>query len=365
MQAKRIPAARWQPPSDELVLAATDRAHRQRDRDDRDVTLAEIARHLGMTWGPHASRRLRPIVGRLTSELRWLQHSRRHSQDYWALTGAGAERLSLEKGVHGEGYHRAVSELSLFDDPQADRPTGQRVQGGEARSDVVMSAQIGGNAEVFPQVLELHVPQGALIADVTYGKGVFWRNVDVDAYTVLTSDLDTGVDATALPYGDESLDALVLDPPYMEGLYRRKVSHMAGGGTHAAFREHYSNGQATNGSGPKWHQAVLDLYFRAGQEARRVLRTGGMFIVKCQDEVSANRQELTHMQLITHFEAMDFYCRDLFVVVRRNRAGMSRVKKQVHARKNHSYFLVLQKCAEGKAAKAKSATLPDQLERSL
>jgi hypothetical protein len=33
---------------------------------------------------------------------------------------------------------------------------------------------------------------------------------------------------------------------------------MAGGGSYAAFRHHYSNGKATNGNGPKWHDAVLD-----------------------------------------------------------------------------------------------------------
>jgi tRNA G10 N-methylase Trm11 len=218
-----------------------------------------------------------------------------------------------------------------------------------------MSASVAGNASVFPDVLALHVPDGAVIADVTYGKGVFWQQVDPDRYTVLVSDLQTGVDATALPYGDDSLDALVLDPPYMEGLFRRNVDHLAGGGSHAAFREHYSNGQATNGDGPRWHDAVLDLYYRAGAEAKRVLKVGGTFIVKCQDEVSANRQRLTHVELINHFEQRDFYCRDLFVVVRQNRAGMSRVKRQVHARKNHSYFLVFNLCPPGRAGKAKSS----------
>ena len=37
---------------------------------------------------------------------------------------------------------------------------------------------------------------------------------------------------------------------------------------------------------------------------------------------------------------------------------MSRVKKQVHARKNHSYFLVFVKCAPGKGRIAKSAAVP-------
>jgi tRNA G10 N-methylase Trm11 len=215
-----------------------------------------------------------------------------------------------------------------------------RVQGGVATSDVIASAHVGGNAEVFPQVLALHVPKGSLIADVTYGRGVFWQRVALDDYVVLASDVSSGIDCTALPYGDESLDALVLDPPYMEGLFRRSTSQMAGGGTHAAFRSRYSNGEATNGAGPKWHDAVLDLYFRAGEEARRVLRPGGAFIVKCQDEVSANRQRLTHVELINRFESRGFHCKDLFVVVRPNAPAVSRLKRQVHARKNHSYFLV-------------------------
>jgi hypothetical protein len=33
----------------------------------------------------------------------------------------------------------------------------------------------------------------------------------------------------------------------------------------------------------------------------------------------------------------------LFVLVRNNRPGVSRMKKQIHARKNHLYFLVFVK----------------------
>ncbi len=237
----------------------------------------------------------------------------------------------------------------------------RRSQGGEASSRGVLSAAVAGNAEVFPDVLRLHVPRGAVIADVTYGKGVFWRDVDLGDYELKATDLQTGVDATDLPYEDDSLDALVLDPPYMEGLYRKDTAHMAGNGSHGAFRDRYSDGAATEAKAgaPKWHDAVLDLYFRAGAEAKRCLKVGGTFIVKCQDEVSANRQRLTHVELINAFEAEDFYCKDLFVVVRTNKPSVSRVKKQVHARKNHSYFLVFVLCREGMAGKAKSAAVAD------
>ena len=209
---------------------------------------------------------------------------------------------------------------------------------------MILSARIGDNAEVFPKVLALHVPKGARIADVTYGLGVFWKNVCLDDYELLPTDLKTGVDCRNLPYEDASIDCVVLDPPYMEGLYRRSNGHLAGSGSHSAFRAAYSNGQSTE-SGPKWHGAVVDMYVKAGTEAFRVLRPNGVLIVKCQDEVSANTQRLTHVEIIIKYEQLGFYAKDLFTVIRQNAPCITRLKKQVHARKNHSYFLVFVKGA--------------------
>ncbi len=93
----------------------------------------------------------------------------------------------------------------------------------------------------------------------------------------------------------------------------------------------------------KWHAAVTNMYFSAGAEAQRVLRRGGILIVKCQDEVSAGKQWLTHVEIIIEYEKMGFYTKDLFIVVRNNKPAVSRLKSQVHARKNHSYFLVFEK----------------------
>lgn len=220
----------------------------------------------------------------------------------------------------------------------------RRVQGGEPSNELVFSSWRGDNAEVFAAILDLFVPKGSRVADVTWGKGAFWKKVNVADYELLPSDLKTGTDFRDLPYEDESIDALVLDPPYMEGLLRSSETHLAGSGTHSAFREHYSDGKPiVAGEGePKYHDAVLKLYFDGGKEALRVLKKYGIFIVKCQDEVSANRQRLTHVELINGW-ADHFYCKDLFVVTRTNKPVISRLKKQEHARKNHSYFLVLMK----------------------
>jgi hypothetical protein len=213
---------------------------------------------------------------------------------------------------------------------------------GVTTSKLICTAHVGTSEELFPLILDLHVPPGSLVADVTYGEGIFWKNVPKGKYKLLATDLKTGVDCRNLPYEDGTIDCVVLDPPYMEGLYRRSKSHMAGAGTYAAFRSTYSNGQPTF-EGPKYHDAVLDLYFKAGKEAHRVLRKYGVLIVKCQDEVSANTQHLTHVEIIVHYQSLGFYPKDLFVLVRPNKPAVSRIKKQEHARKNHSYFLVFVK----------------------
>ena len=147
----------------------------------------------------------------------------------------------------------------------------KRKQGGESTSDLVVSAHSAGNADVFPEILKLHVPEGSIVADVTWGKGVFWRNVSDDRYKVLATDISMGVDCRKLPYKGESIDCVVLDPPYMEGFYRKEGSLKAGSGTHSAFSDAYSNGDEVNGDTEnvgtkKWHAAVTDMYFKAGND---------------------------------------------------------------------------------------------------
>lgn len=214
-----------------------------------------------------------------------------------------------------------------------DTPTRQkRSQGGVATNDLVLSAYAGSNDDVFPRIMSLYVGIGSVVADVTYGNGVFWRNIPRDAYQLRATDLSTGTDCRDLPYPDGSIDCVVFDPPYM---------HTPGGTAHVGhqnFEGYYKNNQAS--SQFKYHDAVLDLYFTAAKEAARVLKNGGVYIVKCQDEVCANQQRLTHVEIINELQSYGFITEDLFVLVRTGRPGVSRLLNQVHARKNHSYFLV-------------------------
>lgn len=212
---------------------------------------------------------------------------------------------------------------------------------GRTTSELILSSHLNENSEVFPHILRLHVPINSKIADVTYGKGVFWKHISPNEYQILASDLKTGIDCRKLPYKDNEIDCVVLDPPYMEGLYRSDNS-FAGNGTHTSFREHYSNGYRPSELNNKWHDAVLELYIRAAIEAKRVLKHTGILIVKCQDEVSAGIQRLTHVEIIMNYQRLGYYAKDIFVVMRRNKPSVTRIIKQLHARKNHSYFLVFQ-----------------------
>ena len=211
------------------------------------------------------------------------------------------------------------------------------VRNGKPSNDLVLSATLGCNEDLFPQVLGLYVAAGSTVADVTYGKGVFWRNIPTGRYRLLATDLLDGVDCRSLPYDDGEIDCVVFDPPYM---------HSPGGSTHRgldAFERYYRNNGTGNRTGAKYHEAVLELYTDTSREAWRVLRDRGVLIVKCQDEVCSNRQRFTHREIIQAYEQFGFVAEDLFVLVRSNRPGASRIVKQVHARKNHSYFLVFWK----------------------
>jgi tRNA G10 N-methylase Trm11 len=187
----------------------------------------------------------------------------------------------------------------------------------------VLTCIAGTNADLFPIALGMYVKQGAKIADVTYGNGVFWRNVDTATYNLCRSDIQTGVDFRHLPYTDASFDAVVLDPPYMNG----------GANVKDSINKCYKN------DGNMSHENVMALYLAGILEARRVLVRKGILFVKCQPAVADHKQKMTHVQIVTVFPMIGFQIEDEFVL-RQTVVPLMRHKTQQHARKNHSYLLV-------------------------
>ncbi|MCL2745251.1 MAG: hypothetical protein FWE67_15515, partial [Planctomycetaceae bacterium] len=109
---------------------------------------------------------------------------------------------------------------------------------GVPTNDLVFSSHQGTNDQVFPYIMSLYVAPNTTVADVTYGKGVFWKNIPKDIYTLIKSDLADGVDCRDLPYKSESIDCVVFDPPYM---------HSPGGTAHKNhqnYEGYYRNNKA-------------------------------------------------------------------------------------------------------------------------
>ena len=193
---------------------------------------------------------------------------------------------------------------------------------------MLYSAYVGRNAPVFRALLECYLSPESIIADVTYGKGVFWSDIPVGRYNLWPSDLLTGTDCRHLPYPNDSVDAVVLDPPY--GRQGR-----GGSGEYAQLKLYYQTMPTM--------RDVLDLYIEAGHEAWRVLKPHGLLIVKCQDQVEWTKQHWLS-QDIPHRLQREFKLEDMIVVVRPQRPSLPpNIAKQTHARRRHSYFLILRK----------------------
>ena len=88
------------------------------------------------------------------------------------------------------------------------RKTSRVVRNGRPTTDLVLSASLDTNDAVFRQILELYVKPGSTIADVTYGRGVFWRSVPPHLYRLRASDIQDGVDCRDLPYRTAQSTAL-------------------------------------------------------------------------------------------------------------------------------------------------------------
>lgn len=194
------------------------------------------------------------------------------------------------------------------------------------------------NAEQFPDILTMYVPPPAKVLDMTYGNGVFWKEVK-GAYKVTKNDLDpdrgtTHEDLTHLPASwGKRFDCVVLDPPYLllGGIKTLKDSIDRG----------YKNKSRAGAEGEKssYIGVVERLYASGIIEAHRVLKRSGIIIVKCMDQVYSGQQQWLSQKICDLLSILGFRVEDMFVYVSANTPTM-RHEYQKHARRNHSYWIV-------------------------
>jgi len=88
---------------------------------------------------------------------------------------------------------------------------------------------------------------------------------------------------------------------------------------------------------------LWDVYSDMMKEAYRILQPGGWLIVKCQDGVLSGRNNFTHVEVYNRSKEIGFIPVDLFILLAKHRMMHPRHKRQIHARKFHSYFWILKK----------------------
>jgi hypothetical protein len=198
---------------------------------------------------------------------------------------------------------------------------------------MVHSTVFGTNADLIRNVAGLYIPDGAIVADVTFGLGVFWRKLGRTRFHVIGSDLRStpGVRVVAdfrhLPYANASIDVETLDPPYVHT------------GPNGHYLDDRYGGAATTANFS--HAQIIELYRDGMREARRVLRRGGKLWVKVGDEIQSGRQQRTHIEIYMIAMQLGFKDRDLFVLVP-SPIKTKRWRTQHHARKAHSYLWVFE-----------------------
>ena len=197
---------------------------------------------------------------------------------------------------------------------------------------LIYTARRENNNGFFRDILRLYVPEGSAIADLTGGRGNFWVGIDQSKYKLIRLDkhasCDVKADFGAVPLADESQDAVVFDPPYVTrmGFKRRSKENPNGSNQKFAF--------GLDESGPKNEREIDALYAAGTAEARRILKRGGILILKTMDTQRWRHIELANLP--------GFKLVELLIVMTKGKPP-SKPYTQKHARKNHSYFMVFRK----------------------
>nr|DAX18157.1 MAG TPA: adenine-specific methyltransferase [Caudoviricetes sp.] len=192
---------------------------------------------------------------------------------------------------------------------------------------------------VINDILFLHSPNKRIDVDVTYSKGVFYKSGKVAQPTykfdLMPQTEDTiQADSRCLPLDDDSIETIMFDPPFI----------IAG--------ESYKNNTDSNSSkiakrfsAYKNFEELKEHYYNSLKEFYRVLKKRGIVIFKCQNTVSGGKQLFSHYFILKSALEIGFYPKDEFVLLSKSKMTSfgGRWKRQQHAMKHHSYFLVLKK----------------------
>lgn len=182
--------------------------------------------------------------------------------------------------------------------------------------------------EIILNIMILYNNGDRFDCDPTFSKGRFYKNLpeprlkfDINPQTPETKTAD----CRNLPLESLSINSIMFDPPFVvapspkPGIIRDRFSC-------------YSN-----------VSTLWNFYSESLVEFIRILTHNGIIVMKCMDIVSGEVNFMFHAFIISKAQQLGLYVNDLFVLARKNVLWSPNMAKQQHARKNHSYFLILKK----------------------
>lgn len=180
--------------------------------------------------------------------------------------------------------------------------------------------------EIINNILKLYNKGQPIDFDPCYNLGGFYRDNIVNAPRI-KSDITPllpevlKLDVRNLPYVN-MFNCIIFDPPFI-----------AGGGSNGIMAKRYSSFNSVS--------ELEKFYVSSFSSLQRALKNRGLLIVKCQDFVNGRRNYIMLNCVLNLARDFNFNVLDLFILLSKTRP--TKIKNQQHARKYHSYFIVLKK----------------------
>lgn len=180
--------------------------------------------------------------------------------------------------------------------------------------------------ELLNALLQIHCEGNDIECDPMYFKGNFYKNgVNKPKYKFdikpVVPECEEG-NAANLPLKDNSLNYMILDPPFLFEK-RNRPTNFYSALTHTIF----------NG-----FDELESCYKGILKEAYRILKKNGVLIFKCQDYTDS-KTTMTHCFVYNWATESGFYTKDLAILVLPNKVYNGNTKQR-HLRKIHTYFYV-------------------------
>lgn len=188
--------------------------------------------------------------------------------------------------------------------------------------------------EILRWINELHLDGQWIECDPCYGAGNFYKPediqqpryiYDINSYSATSRDIEVKqmplhIDCRDMPLADGSVTSLIFDPPFLQTTGKGSIIKDRFG-SYATMQE------------------LWEMYRDAIEEFSRVLRVGGILIVKMQNTVMSGKQ-WWNVDYINRLCLSGYDKVDEFVLLAKHRMPQHNMISQRHARKYHCFFTV-------------------------